>query len=95
MQHDARIGSDSIFVSAVCIDQSVFRILSQHNGAMQGFVSLCEPSLTHEKVVTNPKMGIYGLTYILFNIIYILVCPHWSGITTTQHELTTSQIIHI
>ena len=65
LSNATRCRSDSISGSAVCIDQSVFRILSQHNGcnAMQGYVSLCEPSLTHGKVVTtNPNMDIYGLT---------------------------------
>ena len=33
----------------------------------------------------------YGNIYIL----YTVFCPHWSGITTTWHELTTTKIIHI
>ena len=35
------------------------------------------------------------LTYIYIVDSLTVFCPHWSGITTTQHELTTSQIIHI
>ena len=26
---------------------------------------------------------------------YAVFCPHWLRITTTQHEITPSQIIHI
>ena len=65
MQRDARIESDSIFASAVLSFTNQFSEF-YHNvmDAMQGFVSLCEPSLTFHSITTKWLFNGYSMAYL-------------------------------